>query len=487
MRFYQSRRRLHSSYLIAVGCAAIVVGVWSAQLLPSNNFGSLVWFLSSATLIIFGVVVRYIYASVFLIIVGGLLFGIWYSTPYLIDNQKVSRLIGETVEAIGTISEDPKYEAGGSLTFKLDRLDINGKPISGSLWVEANQTTKQLRRSDMVLVRGKLRPGFSGYVAAVTSASILDYQETSKSDNGLNVRDYFSDRIKTTMSEPESSLGLGFLLGQQNGLPVDLLESLQIVGLTHLIVASGYNLTILVRLARKLFEKVSKYLSAVASLVMIISFVTITGWSPSMTRAGLVAAISLAAWYYGRKIHPMVLLPLVAAITVFIKPNYVWGDLGWTLSFAAFGGILILAPYLRAYFFGDKNDNFVIRVIIETSSAYLMTVPLIALTMGKLSLVAIFANLLVVPLISIVMLLVFVAGFAAIFSIWLGQIIGWFGYVVIHYIIWVSSYLASFSWASVEIKLNIVGLLCWYIAVVGLCLYLRKVTKIKLIETNIVV
>ncbi len=79
--------------------------------------------------------------------------------------------------------------------------------------------------------------------------------------------------------------------------------------------------------------------------------------SPSMSRAGLVAGLSLLAWYYGRRIHPLVLLPLAMAITVMVQPSYAWGDLGWQLSFAAFAGVLIGAPLIQAYFLATRKSS----------------------------------------------------------------------------------------------------------------------------------
>jgi competence protein ComEC len=145
-----------------------------------------------------------------------------------------------------------------------------------------------------------------------------------------------SDDVRRSIAEPESSLGIGYLLGQKNNLPSDLVEALKATALTHIVVASGYNLTILVRLGRRLFAKISKYLAMLTSVSLIIGFVAMTGLSPSMTRAGLVSLLSLWAWYVGRKFHPVQLILLVAAGSALLYPVYVWSDIGWLLSFVAF-------------------------------------------------------------------------------------------------------------------------------------------------------
>jgi competence protein ComEC len=179
------------------------------------------------------------------------------------------------------------------------------------------------------------------------------------------VRDDFADHVRKAVDEPAASLGIGYLLGQKSALPPELVEALTVAGLTHIVVASGYNLTILVRLARRAFARVSKYLATLSGGVLIVGFIAMTGASPSMVRAGLVASLSMLAWYYGRKFHPVTLLALVAAATVLVNPSYAWGNLGWELSFAAFAGVMIVAPLLQAYFYGNEKPRLVPQILGE--------------------------------------------------------------------------------------------------------------------------
>ena len=62
------------------------------------------------------------------------------------------------------------------------------------------------------------------------------------------------------------------------------------------------------------------------------------------------------------------------AITVLINPSYAWGDVGWQLSFAAFAGVMLLAPLLQSYYFGDKKPGTVRQILGETIAATLADV-----------------------------------------------------------------------------------------------------------------
>ena len=144
-----------------------------------------------------------------------------------------------------------------------------------------------------------------------------------------------------------------------------------------------------------------------------------------MTRAGIVALLGLWAWYYGRTFHPVTLLATVAGITLMIDPSFGWRDLGWSLSFAAFAGVMIVAPIVTCYFFGKDKAPFVSQLFIETISAQLATLPIMVLAFHQMSIVAPFANLLILPFIPLAMVLVAVAGLGAWLMPGLAGVIGW--------------------------------------------------------------
>jgi competence protein ComEC len=310
--------------------------------------------------------------------------------------------------------------------------------------------------------------------------------ENTHSDKARELRDWFSDGIRKAIPEPEASLGIGYLVGQKSSLPESLQEQLRLVGLTHIVVASGYNLTILVRFARRLFASISKYLAMLSSSLMIVSFILVTGFSPSMTRAGLVTGLSLAAWYYGRKIHPMVLLPFAAAVTVFINPGFMWGDLGWYLSFSAFAGVMILAPLFQNYFFGSKKPGTIQQILGETISAQLTTLPIIAFSFGTLALFALPANLLVLPFVPLAMLLGFVAGILAVIIPLSVAFVGIPAFIVLTYMTSVIDWFSSIPNVSVDISFTIFGVIIFYAILLVVAIYMQRVTRHNFRKDNIV-
>jgi len=240
-------------------------------------------------------------------------------------------------------------------------------------------------------------------------------------------------------------------------------------------------------LARRLFVKVSKYLAAAASFIMIGGFIAVTGASPSMTRAGLVAGLSLLAWYYGRRFHPLVLLPFVAAITLLVNPSYGWSNLGWQLSFAAFAGVLIVAPLAQRYFFGEDKPSTIRQILGETLSAQLCTLPILIASFSLFSNVAVIANLLVLPLVPLAMLLTFSSGIVAIIlPHQIASILAFPAQWLLQYMTGVAEYLASLSWAQTELEANWIFVAAFYGVIIAASLYMWRVTRYSLRNSNIV-
>lgn len=484
MNWWVLKRKVHSSWLVAIGCGGIFIGICIAQYANPDYFSSFFVLIIAIVLIVIVFWRRYIYLIPFLIIGGGLI-GLWRGSLSQVELVKYKPLYGKNITINGSVRDDIDTGESGQIVIRLDNILIDNEKLSGVLWVTA-ETESDIKRGDLLTIRGKLVAGFGTFSGTVYRANIEKITHPQPGDIARQIRDWFADAIRRVISNPESSLGIGFLVGQRRALPADLVLALQLVGLTHVVVASGYNLTILVRLARRLFEKISKYLSALSAGVMIFSFMAITGLSPSMSRAGLVSALSLLAWYYGRKFHPIVLLLIAIAITVLLNPSYAWGDLGWQLSFASFAGVMILAPLVSRYLFDDKKLGFVAQVLVETSSAFLVTAPIIIMAFGQISNVSIISNLLVLPLVPIAMLLTFIAGIGSLLLPSIGWLIAMPATWILKYMVNITEYLAALPWVVSKFEMQWWAILIFYTAVAGICFYMWRVTKFNLRDANLV-
>lgn len=475
-RFYQP---IHPQWLIAVVGFGFVCGVAAALMVR------IPWQWGIGVLLVMGICFWWARAYLLPLLLGcSVVLGLGYGSVCMGERDVYRSLIGKQVTVRGKVKEDIGKSSSGRYSMQLDTVTVQGEALPGVLLVATPKTGGALR-GDFVVVSGRMKEGFGSFPASMSVLGIDRVIRQSPGDVGRVVRDWFGEKVRQVIAEPQASLGIGFLTGQKSALPDDLSESLKIAGLTHIVVASGYNLTILVRMARRLFAKVSKYLSALSAGIMIASFVMITGLSPSMTRAELVSSLSLLAWYYGHAFHPLVLLPLAAAVTVAFQPSYVWGDMGWQLSFAAFAGVMIVAPLLQRYFFGNKDPGVVRQILGETVAAHLVTVPIIAISFGVLSNVAIIANILVVPLVPLAMLLTFLCGICSIAGIsFLAELIAMPTMWLLGYMTHVATYVAELEWAQWELSLPGWMWALYVLILIGACLWMQRATRYDLRNAN---
>ena len=471
--------QIHSSWLIAWASASFVGGVMLVMVMRMPLSFSLL----GLALVSIAFVSRRRW-GVSCVVVGAMLVGMTYGSLTWEDTARLSQLHDKVVVVSGRIKEDPVTESKGTTTMQIDRLTFDKETSTGTIWLSTT-SRREMLRGDIVTVQGELQQGFGTFAGVMYRAQVNEVVRPVPGDVGRVVRDWFATAVRLGIPEPQASLGIGFLTGQKSALPEDLSESLRIAGLTHIVGASGYNLTILVRVARRLFVKHSKYLATLTAAMMIIGFVGVTGLSPSMTRAGLVAGLSLLAWYYGRSFHPFVLLPFAAMLTVIAEPSFAWGDMGWQLSFAAFAGVMIVAPLMQRYFFGKDPPKTLRQIMGETVAVHLVTIPIVTVAFGTLSNVAIIANLMIVPFVPLAMLLTFLVGLVGLIApvfVELAAIpVTW----LLSYMTSVATYLAELPWAQLEVQPPQWAVALYVVALVAACWHAQRVTQFRLREVNL--
>jgi competence protein ComEC len=391
----------------------------------------------------------------FVLLVAALQLGILRGQAVLASFAGLAEHIGEDVVMVGRLEDDTTTARQYQTEFHLSDIHIlqDGEPeaVDGRVVVRGFAEVT-LQRGDVVRVEGKLGSSLGNNQAQISYAQIKLIGE----DRTIlgRARNAFFAGNRTALPEPQASLGMGFLVGLRALLPETLLNNLSATGLTHIVAASGYNLTVLVRLTRRLLAKHSKFIATATAVGLIVGFMAATGISPSIFRAAVVSGLSLAAWYWGRPITAWMVLLFSAAVTAGANPTYIWQDIGWYLSFAAFFGVLIIAPTITARLYQERQPGALTQLLIETFCAQIMALPIIMLIFDELSLLALPANMIILPFIPLAMLLTFVAALAGVFA---PQIVGWFAWPadwVLTTMLYIIDWLAGVPWASIQLSLS---------------------------------
>lgn len=345
-----------------------------------------------------------------LIVIACLNFGLWRGASFYADLEPYRAAAYQKVTVTVTAQEDAIYATGGQLGFlagDVSFVEPLRRDVPGTMRIKGYGELA-VYKGDRISVQGKLYPTRGSTQASIGYAKI----QRIGGQNSLidEFRRRFAAGLQTALAEPQASFGMGLLIGQRNTLPDDITQSLKMVGLAHIIAVSGYNLTIMLTAARRLLSKQSKLVTTAVAVGLMLGFIGLTGASASIVRAAVISGLSLAAWYVGREVRPMVLILIAAALTAGANPVYIWSDIGWYLSFLAFFGILMLAPQIFRRIWGERKPPVLAAVAVETLCAEIMTIPLVLFIFGQVSSIGLLANMLVATVIPLAMLGCFVAG-----------------------------------------------------------------------------
>src|SRR3989344_5219801 len=244
----------------------------------------------------------------------GLVFGLWRGGQYMQKLEPYNELKNRAVILVGEADTDGIYD-GAQLAFDMSHLQLSdpvAQDLVGKIGVKGFGE-QAIYKGDQVQVEGKLYPTRGSRQASISFAQL---KVLGRSNSLINkTKRNFEAGMQSALPEPQASFGLGLLIGQRSTLPDETKKQLSATGLTHIVAVSGYNLTIIVWAALQLLKKRSKYQITLVSLGLIGLFLLFTGLSASIVRAAIVSGLSLWAWYYGRKISPVLLIALTAALT----------------------------------------------------------------------------------------------------------------------------------------------------------------------------
>jgi competence protein ComEC len=463
--------RFRRTTLITVGCLSVLAGIGLSRKFSIAPEWWIILFAPALLLL-----QKKNSISLVIVILLGIGLGIWRGGIYM---QKLAVLKSLSTHAITfqtTAKNDAVYGNKSQIEFIGSAVELlpYHQPLAGNFKI-SGFGVPMVYRGDRVQVTGKLYPMRGSNQARVAYASLKIAGAGSSSFDKLTR--LFSTGMENALPEPAASFGLGLLVGQRTNLPADIVTQLTTVGLVHIVAVSGYNLTILVRSAQRLRIN-SKYQRTLLSLGLIISFVLVTGFSASIVRAAVVSILSLWAWYYGRNVKPVLIIAFAAALTALFNPFYLWSDIGWYLSFLAFFGVLVIAPLVAKHLF-KKTPSILTLVLIETLSAEIMTLPLIMMVFGQMSLVALLANVLVVPLIPAAMLL---SAIAAVAGSIMPAYAGWPalpGRILLTYILDLIHMLANIPRVMLHLTISPTLMISTYILVLALVIIFHKRLKQK--------
>lgn len=149
-----------------------------------------------------------------------------------------------------------------------------------------------------------------------------------------NLRNYIIQEVNRILQAEETGLCIALLLGEKSMLTEDIQESFRNSSLSHMLAISGAHISYILLGITKVVEflKLHKRWSNFIIIIFLIFFMALVNFTPSVTRACIMAILNLLAQVLFRKADIYQNLAISSFIILLFNP-YSLLDIGFQLSF----------------------------------------------------------------------------------------------------------------------------------------------------------
>ncbi len=400
---------------------------------------------------------------------GRFVFSFWQTAPSIGVCLK-KNIVGE-----GTITAEPtRTETGQVMVVQAERIVAGDTECPANILIRMK--TKLYPRftyDDHISFSGKLlEPAnfdsdsgrsfdYRSYLAKddiyfeIKSASVSEVSQNkrgfSMSSSLFALKHKFVSNLERTLGEPHSALAAGLVVGEKSALGKALINDFRIVGLIHIVVLSGFNITIVADALRRMLSLLPRAWGIVVGAVGIALFGILVGGGATVVRSCFMAGVALSAELIRRDYAVMRALMLVGLIMIIENPMILIHDPSFQLSFLATMGLIFLAKPIedKLIFITDKLGMR--GIVASTLATQVFVSPVILYMMGQLSIIGLIVNILVLPLVPITMLFVFLTGAIGFVYMPIAQVFAWATHLLLSYELFMVESFAKFPFAAISL------------------------------------
>lgn len=378
-------------------------------------------------------------------------------------NEKVSYYAGEVIEPL------KENEKRFSTTLSVSYVNIEGmwQPASGKVKLNSSKSTGRALPAlgDLIMIHGSahpirqsMNPGVFDYRTYLEGQNIymtdfvgeeewIVYGEKAKkslTDYAFMAQTACANIIRAHIEDPlAEGIVLALVLGLKTGLDDSLQEAYATAGVMHILAVSGLHVGIIyaILLFSLSWLKQSRWLFAIACLLVLWAFAFITGLSPSVMRAVTMFSFIIIAKAWDRQTNIYNTIAASAFFLLLINP-YFLQSVGFQLSYLAVLGIVFLFPKLYPLIrFDSKFVDEVWKLMCVSFAAQLAVFPISTYYFNQFPMYFLLANIVLVPsafvMLSLGIALLatsFVASLASLIGTALNFVVTWLN----HFVFWIS-------------------------------------------------
>jgi competence protein ComEC len=373
-------------------------------------------------------------------------------------------LVGENISFEGFVAEEPdRRENNQRLIIKFENVKIL---VTTDLYPEFSY-------GDKLAVSGKLQKpqnfitdvgkdfNYINYLAKDGIFYNVSFAKVTflESGHGSGVKRFllenkkrFLNKTEELIPDPGSSLLGGLLLGTKQSLGRNLEQSFIDTGLIHIVVLSGYNVTIIAEAILRALAFLPLLSGIFVGSFAILLFAITTGAGATIVRASIMAILALVARATGHAYDITRALIFSGFLMVLHNPYILYFDISFQLSFLATLGLIYLSPIVKKYFTWLPNFLGLQDIASATVAVQIFVLPFILYKMGTLSIIAPITNLLVLPLIPATMLFGFLTGIIGFVSGAMATPFAWVSHLLLSLEIGIVKFFGDMSFSAISIR-----------------------------------
>lgn len=357
-------------------------------------------------------------------------FGIYNTTSRLKDTDELLNLAPVNSVISGQILSIPQNKGKDKISyfFKVNKIEYDGnvREFDNEKVLVTLNTNEKLKIYDYYKIKGRLSVPFKAgnpsqfdygnylrnfnvyavFYGAKGAEPVFLNSDLSAREKVLQWINDYREKIISIHSNYLTSPNLEILGGIVFGddavsPPENIKQSFINSGLLHILAASGMNVAFIFSFFFFFLSalKVNYKVNISAGIVMVIVYSLMTGLGASVVRATFMLVFVLIGKLIDRDAHSISLLAFVAFLMLLYNPMYI-NDVGFQLSFIVTFGLLIMTPFLMRG--KNKFVNWVIGTVSIPIIAQLWVMPIQIFYFNNISLYSVFANIMSVPILSVI-------------------------------------------------------------------------------------
>jgi|GEM_PF-1306266 len=223
----------------------------------------------------------------------------------------------------------------------------------------------------------------------------------------LECREQIRRVVNNHLTESDGAVINAMIIGDQGSIPSELRGKLSHAGVIHILSVSGAHITLVIVMITFLLtavtpRRLTKFLFVIGGVAF---YLALSGSPNCASRSAIMGLLVYLAVYRGRNPNFKTALWFSAAILLCLNPTSFFADIGFELSFLAVIGMVYVYPLFEKSFAWGKNGFWwkILRISLLSISISLTTTPLVYFYFGIISWISPLANLILLPLFSLVL------------------------------------------------------------------------------------